>query len=69
MIFVDPSVPMYLVGAAHPNKGRAMATLTRPVRDRRRFITDAAVYREILHRRKVIRRPDAIDATPATLGN
>ena len=63
MIFVDSNVPMYLVGAAHPNKDRAIAVLAQLVRDRERFVTDVEVYQEILHRYSAIRRVDAIDAT------
>ena len=38
--FVDSNIPMYLVGAPHLNKDRAIALLTRLVRDGERFITD-----------------------------
>ncbi len=62
MIFIDSNVPMYLVGAAHPNKDRVVAVLTQLVRDGERFITDVEVYQEILHRYTAIQRPDAIDA-------
>ena len=61
MIFIDSNVPMYLVGAPHPNKARILDTLTRLVRDGEEFITDVEVYQEILHRYTAIRRPDAID--------
>lgn len=53
---------MYLVGAPHPNKDRALALLTRLVGDGEQFATDAEVYQEILHRYTAIHRPDAIDA-------
>lgn len=62
MIFVDSNVPMYLVGAAHPNKDRALALLTQLVHRGEQFVTDAEVYQEILHRYTAIRRHDAIDA-------
>ena len=61
MTFVDSNVPMYLVGATHPNKDRALAILTKLVRDGEQFVTDAEVYQEILHRYTAIRRLDAID--------
>ncbi len=61
MIFVDSNVPMYLVGAAHPNKDRALVVLTHMVRSGEQFVTDAEVYQEILHRYTAIRRLDAID--------
>ena len=62
MIFIDSNVPMYLVGAPHPNKDRAVAVLTQLARDGERFVTDVEVYQEILHRYTAIRRLDAIDA-------
>ena len=61
MIFIDSNVPMYLVGAQHPNKDRTLELLTRLVRDGERLVTSVEVYQEILHRYKDIRRADAID--------
>ena len=68
MIFVDSNVPMYLVGAPHPNKDRALAVVARLLRDGERLVTDVEVYQEILHRYTAIRRPAAIDPAFATLG-
>ncbi len=51
---------MYLVGASHPNKDRAMAVLTRLARDEEQLVTDVEVYQEILHRYTAIQRLDAI---------
>lgn len=62
MIFVDPNVPMYLVGAHHPNKDRAIELVETLIRGRERFATNVEVYQEILHRYTSIRRTDAIDA-------
>ena len=62
MIFVDSNVPMYLVGASHPNKDRAVAVLTQLVGNGERFVTDVEVYQEILHRYTATQRLDAIDA-------
>ena len=62
MIFIDSNVPMYLVGATHPNRDRAVAILTQLVRDREQLITDVEVYQEILHRYTAIQRLSAIDA-------
>ncbi len=53
---------MYMVGAPHPNKDRAVALLTYLVREGEQLVTDIEVYQEILHRYTAIRRPDAIDA-------
>ena len=61
MIFVDSNIPMYLVGASHPNKDRAVILLTQLVRVGERFVTDVEVYQEILHRYTAINRLDAID--------
>ncbi len=53
---------MYLVGAPHRNKNRAVTVLTQLVGEGERFVTDVEVYQEILHRFTAMRRPDAIDA-------
>jgi predicted nucleic acid-binding protein len=67
VIFVDSNVPMYLVGASHPNKDRALTLLTRFVQSGERFVTDVEVFQEILHRYTAIQRPDAIDPAFAPL--
>jgi hypothetical protein len=64
MILVDSNVPMYLVGAPHPNKGAARNLLERAILDGERLVTDAEVLQEILHRYVAIDRRDAIE--PAT---
>ena len=61
MIFIDSNVPMYLIGASHPNKTRAVELVNRLVRGGERLVTDIEVYQEILHRYTAIRRTDAID--------
>ena len=60
MILVDANIPMYLVGADHPNKLRAAAIVERAVGDGERLVTDAEVLQEILHRFAAIERPEAI---------
>jgi predicted nucleic acid-binding protein len=60
VILVDSNVPMYLVGAEHPNKGRAQAVLEAAVARNERLVTDAEVLQEILHRYVAIGRRDAI---------
>lgn len=60
MIFVDSNVPMYLVGADHPNKERAIRLLERLVTDGERLMTDVEVLQEILHRYVAIGRREAI---------
>ena len=69
MIFIDCNIPMYLVGAEHPNKDRVVAMLTQLVREGERFVTDVEVYQEILHRYTAIQRLDAIDAAFDGLDN
>ena len=69
MIFVDSNVPMYLVGASHPNKDQARLLLQQAVTDGELLVTDAEVLQEILHRYVAIGRPEAIaDAMAASLG-
>ena len=61
MIFVDSSVPMYLVGAEHPHKTDARRLLETAVANGERLVTDAEVLQEILHRYVAIARRDAIE--------
>ena len=69
MIFVDSNIPMYLVGADHPNKESARLLLERAITDGELLVTDAEVLQEILHRYVAIDRRDAIEpATAALLG-
>lgn len=51
---------MYLIGADHPNKRRAISLLERIIRDEGRLVTDAEVLQEILLRYSAIQRVDAI---------
>ena len=67
MIFIDSNVPMYVVGAPHPNKDRVLALLAQLTGDGERLVTDVEVYQEILHRYTAIRRLDAIDVAFANL--
>jgi predicted nucleic acid-binding protein len=69
VILVDANIPMYLVGAAHPNKDVARRLLEQCITRGERLVTDAEVLQEILHRYHAIRRPDAIQpALDALLG-
>jgi predicted nucleic acid-binding protein len=64
VILVDSNIPMYLVGADHPNKERAIAALQHAIGEGEPLVTDAEVLQEILHRYVAIDRRDAIG--PAT---
>jgi predicted nucleic acid-binding protein len=69
VIFVDSNIPMYLVGADHPNKELARRLLERAIVDNEPLATDAEVFQEILHRYTAIKRRDAIGpAFDALLG-
>jgi predicted nucleic acid-binding protein len=68
VIFVDANIPMYLVGADHPNKLVAQRALERAVAERERLVTDAEVFQEILHRYVAIDRRDAIQPAFDALG-
>ncbi len=69
MIFIDSNIPMYLVGAPHPNKDAARQALERCIARNERMVTSAEVLQEILHRYHAVRRPDAIQpAFDALLG-
>jgi len=60
VIFIDSNVPMYLVGAEHPHKRSAGASIARSIRDGELLVTDAEVLQGILHRYVSIGRHDAI---------
>ncbi|MBA2322931.1 MAG: type II toxin-antitoxin system VapC family toxin, partial [Pseudonocardiales bacterium] len=60
MILVDANIPMYLVGADHPNKHAAAAAIESAVAGGQRLVTDAEVLQEVLHRFVAIKRPLAI---------
>lgn len=69
MIFIDSNIPMYLIGASHPNKDPARRLLEMCIERSERLVTDAEVLQEILHRYSAIRRVDAIQpAFNALLG-
>jgi hypothetical protein len=69
VIFVDSNIPMYLVGAAHPNKDAARMLLEQCITRGERLVADAEVLQEILHRYIAINRRDAIQpAFDALLG-
>ncbi len=69
MVFIDSNVPMYLIGAEHPNKSAAISLLERLIRDEVRLVSDAEVLQEILHRYVAINRQDAVQpAFDAVLG-
>jgi predicted nucleic acid-binding protein len=61
VIFVDSNIPMYIVGAAHPNKEESRRLLERLIVDDERLVTDAEALQEILHRYVAIDRRDAIE--------
>jgi len=60
MIFIDSNIPMYLIGADHPNKHRAQELVERAIEAQERLVTDAEVFQEILHRYDAIGRREAI---------
>jgi hypothetical protein len=66
-LFVDANVPMYVIGAAHPNKARAIAALEVAVARGHRLVTDAEVLQELLHRYRAIGRPDAMEVAVDTV--
>jgi uncharacterized protein len=60
VIFVDSNIPMYLIGAPHPNKDSARVLLEQCITRGERLVADAEVLQEILHRYVAINRRDAI---------
>jgi len=69
MILIDSNIPMYLVGASHPNKIDAQRLLEKFAAEGIRLVTDAEVLQEILHRYVAIDLRQAIQpAFEALLG-
>jgi len=69
VIFVDSNIPMYLIGASHPNKLAAQRRLEALISAGEALVTDAEVLQEILHRYHAISRVDTIQsAFDALLG-
>lgn len=60
MIFVDSNIPMYVVGATHPNKTTVQHILETCISTNVRLLTDVEVFQEILHRYGAIHRREAI---------
>lgn len=60
IVLVETTVPMYLIGGPHVNKGRAETALREAVQRGDRLVTDAEVLQEICHRSTTIRRREAI---------
>jgi uncharacterized protein len=67
MILVDSNIPMYLIGAPHPNKEAARRALEETIAANESLCSDAEVLQEILHRYTSIRRPEKIDVALAAL--
>lgn len=59
-VLVDSNIPMYLVGADHPNKVEAQRLLEKCILRGDRLVTDAEVLQEIVHRFVAIGRREAI---------
>ena len=62
MIYVDSNVPMYLVGAAHPNKERVIELTSQLLLAREVLVTSAETFQEILHRYRARRDPKHLAA-------
>ena len=60
MIFIDSNIPMYLIGAPHPNKDITRRLLEQVITRGERLVADAEVLQEILHRFVAINRREAI---------
>ena len=60
MIYLDSNIPMYLIGADHPNKTLTIVTLERLTQENQKLVTSTEVFQEILHRYTAIQKKDAI---------
>ena len=57
MFYVDSNVPMYLVGADHPNKQRVVTLIARLLAAREQLVTSAKTFQEIIHRYRAVADP------------
>lgn len=55
MIYVDSNVPMYLVGADHPLKGRVVELVPQLLSAREVLVTSAETFQELIHRYLALR--------------
>jgi len=62
MIYVDSNVPMYLVGASHPNKQRVVELVSRLISALDPLVTSAETFQEIVHRYLALRDRPHLDA-------
>lgn len=60
MIFIDSNIPMYFIGAEHPNKYLTQATLGEFIVHKEKMVTNVEVLQEIVHRYASIRRKEFI---------
>lgn len=60
MIFIDSNIPMYIIGADHPNKNRCRIILENLIANNTRLVTSAEIIQEICHRYKAIDRTEYI---------
>ena len=67
MIYVDSNVPMYLVGAAHPNKQRVITLVPQLLSARETLVTSAETFQEIVHRYLALRDRRHLDAAYSAL--
>ena len=58
MILVDSNIPMYVAGAAHPNKAPSVAFLERVASGQVQACVSTEILQEILHRYRAIGRWD-----------
>ncbi|MDB5038110.1 MAG: vapc13 [Bacteriovoracaceae bacterium] len=54
MIYIDSCIPMYLVGADHPNKSRVIELVNSLISANEVFVTSAETFQEILHRYRAL---------------
>jgi hypothetical protein len=60
LTFIDANIPMYLIGAPHPNRTLAQILVGRLIAAGERLVSDAEVLQEILHRYTAIDRRAAM---------
>ena len=62
MIYVDSCIPMYLIGAEHPNKKRVIEMVSQFLQAGDTLATSAEAFQEIIHRYLAIKNPKHLNA-------
>ncbi len=67
MLYLDSCIPMYLVGASHPNKQRILSLLPNLVAGGEPFVSSVEAFQEIIHRYRALKDEKHMEAAYSAL--